>query len=325
MRSHLVRILIALFTIVLINVLVKTTWADEDQVVFSYCYGNQDSIFVEGRVLEVENERDVTSDDSWLVNSWRKLRQLINDERENAKIELNVNETVYQLSSGEEGFFTLEVPKPSGLSSGYHQLDAKIRGGLSTQCQLIVIPPENTLGIISDFDDTVIITDVINKQNVISNTLALNYKQRRVVEGMADWYSKLLSDNPQADYTTLFFVTGSPKQLQRGIDQFLDYQGFPRRIILTKKLNGEDSDPLLDQFKFKTEKIQHILRTFPNMKFVLVGDDGEKDPEVYHWLFEKFPQRVVSVWIRKVNPDATRLHYTEQQLFIDGTQALRSK
>jgi phosphatidate phosphatase APP1 len=44
----------------------------------------------------------------------------------------------------------------------------------------------------------------------------------------------------------------------------------------------------------------------------LVGDDGEKDPEIYHDIRTRFPSRVEAVWIRRVHPDPARAVFPEQ-------------
>jgi len=291
--------------------------ADEYQTVFSYCFGNKETINIEGRVIEVRNESIPKPSDNWLVNSYRKLRQLINDEKKYTSVILTINNHAFGTKTGEEGFFNLSLPKPADLQPGFHTTYSNIGKGQTNQCQLLIVSPENTIGIISDFDDTVIITDVLDKQQAISNTMILNYKQREVVPGMASWYREILSANSKPKFAALFFVTGSPKQLQKGINQFLDYHQFPTRTIFTKKLNGKNSDPLLNQFKYKMQKIETILAMYPTMNFVLIGDDGERDPEVYHAIYERMPLRVIDTWIRPVDPSTERKRYPEQKLLND--------
>lgn len=55
-----------------------------------------------------------------------------------------------------------------------------------------------------------------------------------------------------------------------------------------------------DQLKYKTEIIENILKDFPKRKYVLVGDSGEKDAEVYAQIAQKYPEQIVAICIRNV-------------------------
>jgi len=182
-------------------------------------------------------------------------------------------------------------------------------------CDLQVISGENKFGIISDFDDTVIVSNVNNKVKLLTNTFSKNYTQRELVKGIASTYKKELNSKSLINDAPLFFVTGSPRQIQTSIEHFLDLHDFPDRIIISKKLNGDNSDPLFDQFSYKTAKIKELFIMFPHIKFLLVGDNGEKDPEVYHHLQQEFSEQVSGVWIRKVSLDTDRKRFIGQKLF----------
>ena len=289
--------------------------ADEFGVSFFYCYGNMQNLYIEGRVTEIRESSVATENDGWMINIWRKLRQLINDEREGENVTLSIYQQVFQTKTGEEGFFHLVLPTPESIVTGSYTATATIRQGKNAQCELTIVPPENNVGIISDFDDTVIVTEVLDKQQAALNTLTLNYKQRHAVDGMAIWYKDIIESNPKPDQAALFFVTGSPKQLQLGINQFLDYHQFPKRTIITKKINGDETDPLFDQVQYKQQKIEHLLGLYPNTTFILFGDDGEKDPEVYHDIYTRYPNQIKDIWIRKVADESTRARYPAQHLF----------
>ena len=85
------------------------------------------------------------------------------------------------------------------------------------------------------------------------------------------------------------------------IRTFLTYHDFPDSVIITKKIHGADKDPLLDQFAYKTEQIETLFELYPQMQWVMFGDSGEKDREVYHYLKEKYPQKVKRYYIRDVD------------------------
>jgi phosphatidate phosphatase APP1 len=46
--------------------------------------------------------------------------------------------------------------------------------------------------------------------------------------------------------------------------------------------------------------IEAILDRFPERKFILVGDSGEHDPEVYAALLRQRPEQILKIYIRNV-------------------------
>jgi len=291
--------------------------ADEYQIDLHFCYGNSSQLLVEGRVIEQRNASPAKASDNMFSNIWRSLQRLVNDEEEYAKISLLIGSRMFTIRSDEEGYFRFTLPlNDESLSESLTiQLQAE-NTKLNSQCSLFLPGQANSVGIISDFDDTVVVSDVTDKTKLLLNILTKNYKQREVVEGMSAFYRRLLMTNHEQ--ALLIFLTGSPRQIQKSIEAFLNYHNFPSRIVLTKKLNGENSDPIFDQFKYKTEKIIALLEFFPEIDFVLVGDDGEKDPEVYDYIQMQFPGRIKDVWIRQVSSDSQQQRYAGQQLFVEN-------
>ena len=62
----------------------------------------------------------------------------------------------------------------------------------------------------------------------------------------------------------------------------------------------------------KTEAIESVLRTYPKLEFILIGDSGERDPEIYSDIVQRFPDRIRAIYIRSVNPDPSRLNAVEK-------------
>jgi len=291
--------------------------ADEYQLNTHLCFGNSNQIMIEGRVIEKRSEaRDVSANDGTIKNTWYNLKRFFNDEEEDEPVYVRISDGIFKTQTDEEGYFRFNLNFQQPLKPGYQAIKLNLKKNkLQTECQLLVVPNTISVGIISDFDDTVIISNVTNKIKLLTNTFTKNYTQRDVVEGVANFYQKHLQQNTQAELAPLIFITGSPRQIQQDIRKFLNLHHFPNSIIVTKKLNGDNADPLLDQFAYKTTKIEEIFKLFPQVKFLLVGDDGEKDPEVYQFLQQKFPDHVSEVWIRQVSTDMNRKKYSGQKYF----------
>jgi len=255
----------------------------------------------------------------WIKNTWRKLRQLINDEQANVLVKLKLNQQSFHKQTDDEGYFSFDIVLSPQLTAGFHSIRVLTNENLAAACRLLVIPQTNTLAIISDFDDTVIVSNVLDKKQLIKNSLTKNYLQRNIVQGMSNAYRDLLKkNNPFPELSPVIFVSGSPRQIQISIEQFLDHYHFPTNIVLTKQIGGEQADPLLNQQKYKVDKIEELFKLFSWMQFILVGDDGEKDPESYHLLQQRYPDRIKSIWVRKVSGENQRLTYDGQHYFENG-------
>jgi hypothetical protein len=158
---------------------------------------------------------------------------------------------------------------------------------------------EEGWSVISDIDDTVKITHVGSKRKLLRSTFMEEFTE---VEGMAEKY-KQWETNLNAKF---HFVSSSPWQLWEEIDLFLRRTGFPLATYHLKPIRLKDRtlfDLWKDPMKTKTDTIASILEEYPHRLFVLVGDTGEKDPEVYGEMARRFPQRVQGVFLRNVTDE----------------------
>lgn len=280
-----------------------------------YCYGNTTEWFIEGRIIETRTGSEAEVSDNWLQNLWRKARQLSNDEKKDTSVSIIAQEQVFTGNTDEEGFFNIIVKPDTPVSAGWYEIKSIYNAETKPFCQLLVPDEINKTGIVSDFDDTVIVSDITSKPKAIFNTITLNFKQRELVTGMPERLREILNHNPAPEHALLFFVTGSHKQMQKGIEDFLEYHNFPNHTTIAKKISGRNPDPVLDQYQYKLEKITNILKLYPEVSFTLFGDDGEKDPEVYDTVRQNFAGQIDEIWIRKVSGDPDRKRYPNQNYF----------
>lgn len=161
------------------------------------------------------------------------------------------------------------------------------------------------LSVISDVDDTIKISHVRDRQKLLRKTF---YEPFQAVEGMAAVYQNWATNLG----ATFHYVSASPWQLYEPITEFTTASGFPAGSWHMKQFRVKDSSfhALFDSpERYKPGVIEPMLRQFPNRRFILVGDSGERDPEIYGELARKFPQQIQRVLIRDVtdeNADATR-------------------
>jgi len=175
------------------------------------------------------------------------------------------------------------------------------------------------LSVISDIDDTIKVTDILGGHGpVIYNTFFRTFEAAPCMPAL---YQSLGSEVP------VHYVSGGPWQLYQPISDFItsDESGYPNgsfhmknvRTNLFESETYEDLSNLLggsDEMTFnqKLEQIATLLRRFPDRRFLLVGDSGERDPEIFGEIRRQHPQQIADIWIRDVanddsaNPDRLR-------------------
>lgn len=159
---------------------------------------------------------------------------------------------------------------------------------------------ENGVSVISDIDDTIKISEVLDKQALMRNTFCRPFKP---VPGMADVYRKWAASSG----ATFHYVTASPWQLYLPLSEFTRSNGFPAGTFHMKEFRVKDGSVLnvvTSQERYKPGVIEPLMRQFPNRQFVLVGDSGEKDPEIYGAIARRHPAQIGRILIRDVTGES---------------------
>lgn len=143
--------------------------------------------------------------------------------------------------------------------------------------------------IVSDIDDTVKVTDVLNKKNAVYNALF----SKAAFSGMSELYQEL--DSKNSEDTIFYYVSGSPTLIEGKISEFLKFNEFPDRANLILK-----SGTKTPTYDYKVAAITKLIQTENPEKVILIGDDTEYDPEVYVTISKAFPEKVESIYIRAI-------------------------
>jgi hypothetical protein len=161
--------------------------------------------------------------------------------------------------------------------------------------------------VVSDIDDTIKVTEVKDTRAALRNTFAEPF---RAVPGMALLYQQWACSN-----AGFFYVSASPWQLYLPLSDFMRSNGFPAGDFQMKSFRLKDRTRLNlfeDPETYKLREIEPILERFPTAHFVLVGDSGERDPEIYAALARRHPKQVARILIRNVTrQDAEAARYQE--------------
>jgi phosphatidate phosphatase APP1 len=153
------------------------------------------------------------------------------------------------------------------------------------------------LSIISDIDDTIKISHVLDKHELLANTFLREF---RPVAGMARAYQKWASAGAAFHY-----LSSSPWQLYPSLLEFMEQQDFPAGSFHLNTFRAKDKS-FFNLFQSaqvtKPPRIEAILNRHPQRSFILVGDSGEKDPEIYGTIARRYPKQIKHIFIRNVQP-----------------------
>jgi len=180
-------------------------------------------------------------------------------------------------------------------------------------CGDIELIPQHGISVISDVDDTIKDSNVANKRELLANTFTREFQS---VDGMSDVYRNWAKCGASFHY-----VSASPWPLYAPLHEWLDKDKFPRGSIHLRHVGLRElrKDKNRDKaFQDKRSKIERIMRTFPSREFLLIGDSGERDAELYVSIAEQFGHQVKRICIRdtqhsqknntKVMSNLNRLH-----------------
>jgi hypothetical protein len=169
--------------------------------------------------------------------------------------------------------------------------------------------------VVSDVDDTVRIAEVLDRPRMIERVFLRHYEP---VPGLADVYRQLAMASGG-----VHFVSGSPWQIAPVIEEFLTAERFPPAVLHCRQMSWDfwNSDPIHTK-DFKVATIKTLLKQFPTPKFLLIGDDGEHDPEVYTEICRSDPARVAGVWIRQVRREPPIERLAEAKRILGAERVL---
>lgn len=155
------------------------------------------------------------------------------------------------------------------------------------------------ISVVSDVDDTIKLSDVRDKQRLLERTFL---KEFEAVPAMAATYQRWASAGASFHY-----LSASPWQLHDALREFTDAAGFPAGSAHLKLFRAKDASFFAlfqDPQAYKAPLLRQLLTGAPGRRFVLVGDSGELDPEVYGAAYREFPDQVVAIYIRDVTDEA---------------------
>lgn len=262
-------------------------------------WGTPEGFRIAGRVLEDDGEAAPAKDTSVLDNLSASIGALESDEVRGVDVVAHVGRATFSATTDADGVFEIVckgLAGPQALPPGAVAIDVELAAqGWSAPRSTAFVHIVDGAGIalVSDVDDTVVKTWVVDKVKMARTVLLKNALQLEPVLGAAENYVAA----KDAGIVAFFYLSGSPQNFYPRLRTFLDDHDFPRGPILLKNLGD---DKLFAHDAYKLSRLERLATAFPRLRFVLVGDSGERDPEIYRAFRDKHKDRVVAIVIRKV-------------------------
>ncbi|WP_051907796.1 App1 family protein [Flavimarina sp. Hel_I_48] len=278
-------------------------------------YGTQDHLYALGRALEFEG---VNLKKKGVYNALKNAyKQFRSDELPGAKLKVRLPDNrVFYTETNTDGYYKIDITSENleelTNDQGWLNMQLSYEGNRHDRVILndnkfpaqMLIPEKNAeYGVISDIDDTILQTGVASlmKWRVIINTLSKGVGNRTPLKGAASLYQKLHIGKSGKASNPIFYVSNSPWNLYHYLEAFIKHNNFPKGPILLRDFRTPFDKTPVPEKPHKQHEIRNILKTYPKLNFVLIGDSGEHDADIYIEIAEEFPERIKAIYLRSVN------------------------
>jgi phosphatidate phosphatase APP1 len=275
-------------------------------------YGTPEKFMFKGRVVKDEGVKIKEKEPSITNNLWNMYKRFATDEVESARLRIQFDTTEKEVTADKEGYFYVEVhpesedrdwdfwcPVEVSLIEPKAQKNAVLEKG-----EVLIVPDHAAFGVISDIDDTIVHTAATDLLKMIRIVYLGSAESRQPFEGVAEFYSALQSDHQNQPYNPIFYVSSSAWNMYDVLAQFMELNHIPKGPIFMKDIELSLENLLsFTHEAHKFEQIEPIFERFPDLPFLLIGDSGQKDPEIYHSLLQKYPHQVLGILIRDAVPN----------------------
>ncbi len=296
-------------------------------------YGSREEIYLMGRVFlqpdrPVESKRGTVGRD--LMDMGRRLmRKGIPD----AVVKADYLGTVQQVKTDPDGYFRIhlrpESPPPEDRLWHEMQLELiKPDAAAPLVTGEFFVPPNTSRHvIISDIDDTVMLTGVANKLKMFWRLFMKGAQSRVAFPGVAALYHALHCGKSGADNNPMLYVSRGPWGIYDVLEAFFNLHEIPEGPILFLREWGISlRRPFPRKSKdHKRNLIRTMLSLYSDLPFVLIGDSGQHDPEIYADIVKEYPGRVKAIYIRNVSRKPERQEAIEKlavELMAAGSSLL---
>lgn len=228
------------------------------------------------------------------------------------EVELRIGKNRATEVTDGHGFATFSLPVPR-LRVGWHAAEA-IVAGIGDDEPAVgtgwVLKPSLAAPflVISDIDDTILLTGLTEGLAMVARTLLRDVEERRAIPGMAALYRGLARGvagraGGRRSEPAFFYVSTGSWSFYSMLEQFVELRAFPPGPMFLTDWGPTERYLRRSGAEHKRGAVRRLFQAYPGMRFVLVGDSGQRDPVIYEEVAREFPGRVLAAIIRQVGAD----------------------
>jgi phosphatidate phosphatase APP1 len=257
-------------------------------------YGSTSWVRVLARVLLVKPDVSQAAAPAQRVRGWRSFTSI---PVVAAEVTITVGDETHVVTADRGGVVDARISV--ALEPGWQQITLQAEDSRPVVENVFVVGPDVRFGVVSDIDDTVMVTALPRPFVAAWNTFVLDEHARTPVPGMAVFLERLVHDHSGSP--VIYLSTGA-WNVAPTLSRFLTRHLYPAGALLLT-----DWGPTHDRFfrsgrAHKAVNLRRLAEEFPQIKWLLVGDDGQHDEELYGEFSTEFPQNVAAVAIRQLSP-----------------------
>jgi phosphatidate phosphatase APP1 len=275
-------------------------------------FGNNDKTFITGEVVEgYDDTKPAAGQPRWKNIKATLKRYLIND-LEGVTVTVSFNGLSQEVVTDKYGIFRCSFDHPGRIPSGETWQKATITLASSkyngkqfppVEAEVMVVDGNPDFGVISDIDDTILVSYATQKLMKIRLLLFNNAHTRIPFEGVSAFYRALQSGPLKNKLNPIFYLSNSEWNLYDLLHEFIEFNRIPKGPLFLRemKIRPLQLHKIREVNKnHKKEVLVQLFSAFPEMKFILIGDSGQRDPDVYSEIVKQYPGRVLAIYIRDV-------------------------
>ena len=261
-------------------------------------YGHEDGwVRVFARVLMTRPGRDEGTPFE-LRRGWRSF---VTIPVSGIEVHIQAGSRSYTATTDRGGY--LDVRLDTDLAAGWQTVTLSLSGeGVNptpVQAPVNIVRQDTRLGVVSDVDDTVMITTLPRALLAAWNTFVLNENARRQVTGMSVLYERLARLHPESPF--VYLSTGA-WNVAPTLTRFLSRNLYPTGPLLLTDWGPTQNGWFRSGQAHKKRSLKRLAEEFPQVKWLLIGDDGQHDPVIYNEFARSHPEAVAAVAIRHLSP-----------------------
>jgi phosphatidate phosphatase APP1 len=275
-------------------------------------YANHSGLVVFGHVFRQNLRHWYPYSDNFFANLrvlWKLFRV---KGLKGARVQLCMGSLIAETTTDSDGFYRFDLALSPSVPYGWTAVDVRLAPGGGYEAPVaqgrILHPALNSYDIISDIDDTLLISHSLNWWKKFRLLIMHQPSERKPFDAVVSHYQQLYEANSRKGSCLFSFVSSSEWNLYPFIRAFSRIYQVPRGIYLMANLKTRFSALFRPggNHTHKLHKIQEIFRYYPDHRFILLGDDTQQDPVLYMQAVRKFPHQVACVYIRHTRKRASR-------------------